>query len=708
MKILEELKNKKVFVFYLLGVLLLSFGVSFAYFVATSSTTGDGITATVDVATVESDGVVADGNFGFQVTDIYPGHTEIASIKVTGTGSNQALMFDVVFNGNNTFNTPINYKIYKSNNNIDASYTCEKKEGVVGTSKSYYEECTGNNIDELGTSIGSGTINKGEGITTFKSDEVIVTSEEGTEVYYYVVIEFPNSDTNQNEDMGASISGNITIQEGNKYQQPELFITENLTSGNNGWYKSVSLNTSITTQTGNYDVTYCITSEDSCIPNKTASITNNSFDVTLESNTNNQKLCVRVTDEYNQIGEGCSNTYQVDNTNPTVNITSSEVTEESISITVNGSDTHSGIARYRFSSDNGLNYTDVTTTDSSYTYTFENLEAGTSYNIIVQIIDEAGNIGSVSQTIETDAGFVRDTLLANYPTILTRDDFSTKVTNTTTGTIYYADTSKGRTYYFAGNPTDNWVSFGGFYWRIIRINEDGTIRMIYQGTSANTTGTGTQIQTSAFNTNYQDNMYVGYMYQSNQVHGLTSNSTIKGVLDEWYQKNLATNYGDKIDGNAGFCGDREPSTIQTSSNGSGGTGSTVTYYGTYIRLYGNNTAPTFECTNDSDLYTTSGSENGNKALTYPIGLISLDEAWYAGGVVGYGNNSYYLFTNQDYWTMSPYFYGGRAHVFLVSSYGDLYYYYVNGTFGVRPVINLKANVQITGGNGSSSNPYVIA
>ena len=67
---------------------------------------------------------------------------------------------------------------------------------------------------------------------------------------------------------------------------------------------------------------------------------------------------------------------------------------------------------------------------------------------------------------------VAETLLANYPTKLTRTDFSTIVTNTTTGTIYYADTSKGRTYYFAGNPTDNWVSFGGFYWRIIRVNEE--------------------------------------------------------------------------------------------------------------------------------------------------------------------------------------------------------------------------------------------
>ena len=301
---------------------------------------------------------------------------------------------------------------------------------------------------------------------------------------------------------------------------------------------------------------------------------------------------------------------------------------------------------------------------------------------------------------------VSDTLLANYPTQLTRTDFSTTVTNTTTGTIYYADTSKGRTYYFAGNPTDNWVQFGGFYWRIIRINEAGTIRMIYQGTSANTTGSNTQIQTSAFNSTNNNNMYVGYMYQSNQVHGLTSSSTIKGILDQWYQNNLIS-VSDKIDGNAGFCGDRQPSTRSSTSNGSGGTGTTVTYYGAYIRVYRNNEVPTFECTNDSDLYTTSESTNGNKALQYPIGLISLDEVWYAGGNTS-SNNSYYLYTGQVYWTMSPLYFGDSANVFIVNTIGDFNNEAsVNSSYGVRPVINLKPDVTISSGTGTETDPYII-
>ena len=107
--------------------------------------------------------------------------------------------------------------------------------------------------------------------------------------------------------------------------------------------------------------------------------------------------------------------------------------------------------------------------------------------------------------------------------IASRDDFSTTLSDDTTGIIYQAQDDDGTTYYFAGNPTDNWVSFAGYYWRIIRINGDGSIRLIYSGDgSAQTTGTGTQItvdgsNTFAFNSSYADNIYVGYMYTSGSV-----------------------------------------------------------------------------------------------------------------------------------------------------------------------------------------------
>ena len=303
---------------------------------------------------------------------------------------------------------------------------------------------------------------------------------------------------------------------------------------------------------------------------------------------------------------------------------------------------------------------------------------------------------------------LRDEILAGKD-IQERSSFSVLSTSTN-GIIYQEGTSDGTTYYFAGDTDENWVSFGGYYWRIIRINEDGSIRMIYNGTTTDQTGTTTQVQTSAFNSTRTDNMYVGYMYQSNQVHGLTNNSTIKGIVDGWYEDNLLGEPEENLlSTEAGFCGDRTSTTSSSGEpNDTGGTGTTVTYYGAYIRLRTNKT-PTFECPDeDNDLYTVDGSSKGNQALDYPIGFITADEVAYAGGVYSIGNSGYYLYTNQYYWTMSPsYFSGSHANVFYVNSAGSLNHHYVDSAYGMRPVLNLKADVTISGGDGSSSDPFVV-
>ena len=264
------------------------------------------------------------------------------------------------------------------------------------------------------------------------------------------------------------------------------------------------------------------------------------------------------------------------------------------------------------------------------------------------------------------------------------------------------------TYYYTGKP-DNWVQFAGFYWRIIRINGDGSIRMIYQGTGANETGTGTQIQTSAFNSSYNHNRYVGYMYGSsnsdyNSTHTNTTSSTIKGILDNWYTNNIENeeknlHYGQYIDGNAGFCGDRRV------SSGTGG-GTSTTNYQPYTRI--SSSSPSLSC-NTNDIYTTSGSSTGNKALTQPIGLISADEAM-LGGIPWTGTNTNtYLYTGEYYWTMSPSrVNSSRAGVFFVYSSGSLYA--SSGVSwadpGVRPVINLKSAIAITG-SGSKTDPFKV-
>ena len=275
-------------------------------------------------------------------------------------------------------------------------------------------------------------------------------------------------------------------------------------------------------------------------------------------------------------------------------------------------------------------------------------------------------------------------------------------TNSTT------DWTGGTTYYYTGNP-NNWVQFAGFWWRIIRINGDGSIRIIYSGSDATgpaTSGTDTQIGTDVFNGSYDQNAYVGYMYgdiYANDyagTHANTNSSNIKGVLDNWYKNTIAhKRFRDYVDGNSGFCGDRRV------SSGTGG-GTSSTDYQPFTRV--NNNSPSLSC-NTNDIYTTKESSTGNKALTYSIGLISADESMLAGisNWNSSGNTNNYLYTGQNYWTMSPSYYSGDAFVLCVLSDGSLNNYYVGDAApGVRPVINIRANVEITG-SGTTSDPFVV-
>ena len=346
-KILEHLKNKKVLALYLVGVLLLSTGLSYAFFTATSSISGSGSISSVDTATVKSEGLVGDGNISFNEADIYPGHTAIASIKVTGTGENTPLLYNVIFEGTNTFKTPINYTIYKLDQNIEVSYSCTPTTKVVSGSMMYYEECTGNNITSLGSSIKTGTISNEK--TTLLDNEVIITSPDGTVTYYYVVIEYPNQDNEQNSDIGSTISGTIKVESNGEYPTPEVLFVGNTTEGSNGWYKSASITSNITSYTDDYEVEYCTTTSDTCTPDTSPTLSDNSFTVNLDNNANEQRVCVRITDGYNQTGESCSLGYKIDGENPTINITNETVDKTSISITVNGSDSYSGISQYKFS-----------------------------------------------------------------------------------------------------------------------------------------------------------------------------------------------------------------------------------------------------------------------------------------------------------------------------------------------------------------------
>ena len=183
---------------------------------------------------------------------------------------------------------------------------------------------------------------------------------------------------------------------------------------------------------------------------------------------------------------------------------------------------------------------------------------------------------------------------------------------------------------------NNYVKFAGYYWRIIRINSNGSIRMIYDGTSAHANGKSSadrQYGTSVFNTSIENNMYVGYMYTSGEAHGTGTSSKIKTNADKFYTDKLSS-YVSKLDTNVGFCGDR--STLNGQSGV--GTGIVITYNKGYLRVV--ESAPTLACENASDYYTVASASSGNKKLSYPVGLITTDEIMLAGHAGGVFDGSY--------------------------------------------------------------------
>ena len=244
-------------------------------------------------------------------------------------------------------------------------------------------------------------------------------------------------------------------------------------------------------------------------------------------------------------------------------------------------------------------------------------------------------------------------------------------------------------------------------WRIVRINEDGSIRLIKEESLGNV----------AYHSQNLHSVSTGYMYGTSYENPTNdNNSTIKTYLDSWYEANLKTNYSSYL-ADAGFCNDRDIPTLNSVA-------ASQQLNAGYDRLV-TNKRPMFKCGNTSrDLFTTESASFGNKALTYPIGLLTADEASYAGYVFNVTNTSTYLNNNTNFWTMTPAWSGtmpsdmfkinGSTNVSSASGGGKVNSMYCHGTnetsiLKVRPVINILGYLKVTNpsDDGTKDNPYVI-
>ena len=287
----------------------------------------------------------------------------------------------------------------------------------------------------------------------------------------------------------------------------------------------------------------------------------------------------------------------------------------------------------------------------------------------------------------------------------------------------------GTSYYFRGAVTNNYVEFANKCWRIVRVGGDGSVKLILHSDNkagvanpcdaANNSASAAfarysgETYKSAFNTNYNDNAYVGFKYGtpgSNKyetTHANTNNSTILTNLETWYTNNLKT-YADAI-ADTVWCNDKtatDKSYDPWGWNPNGlGYGTNTTYYGATQRLVGTSgsaggTGPSLKC-------------NGELSkINSKVGLITADELAFAGYAYDTGNTTTYLqenATSDKWWSLSPdSFNGSYASVwFVIGSDGRFVYNHVNLTYGVRPSISLKSTTSVTG-DGTSSSPYIIS
>ena len=294
----------------------------------------------------------------------------------------------------------------------------------------------------------------------------------------------------------------------------------------------------------------------------------------------------------------------------------------------------------------------------------------------IRVIAEDGSekIYNVNITRKAGATSLKNEIMKN--TVITANPtLTTSSNNTSDASGLYASTATNTgnpTYYFRGNVENNYVSFAGQTWRIVRVNEDGTIRIVMQdGINSNAT--------YKFNSKYSSYIYMYY-----------TNSEANPTLESWYQTNIGSksDLAKNVASGAYYCEQAKAKYSDSATSGS----ATMTTYNKYT--------PDFKCSSDG---------NGKGQVNANIGLLSYDEVVYAGGYYRQDNSNYYLNNPAiDWWTMSPAgFSYPHSFVWNVYASGGIDHYYAYNSSRLRPVLNLNADTKISDGDGTENDPFTI-
>lgn len=299
-------------------------------------------------------------------------------------------------------------------------------------------------------------------------------------------------------------------------------------------------------------------------------------------------------------------------------------------------------------------------------------------------------------SINFDYGNFAGTILENNSVITT----STTLENDEVATSYEGllkiEDDFGDSYIFRGGQPNNYVKLYDKYWRILRINGNGTVRLVYWGSSTSRTAYGTMPYNPSIIKGKGD--YLGSLIQQNSI-----------IL--YGSGNLTT---DSV-----FCNDKQEysNSDRTNSITSDDTTTTI-YYGSLNPWYPSDikslacsrvedtytTGQMYQLSSLDALVTTKNNSVGNYDLSSSYGLITASEYLLAGG--GYTeenpNTKFYLYNIG--WTMSPSMYSSSTtRVYYVTS--ALFAQSTSTSQAYHPVISLKGDTKVTG-SGTATDPYV--
>lgn len=290
------------------------------------------------------------------------------------------------------------------------------------------------------------------------------------------------------------------------------------------------------------------------------------------------------------------------------------------------------------------------------------IKAGITQNFTITIkgSDNTSFKLKIKRAVESDKYFYMNILANNEIKDKPITEVGKSIATTNEGLIEDIDDT-GITYYFRGNISNNYVDFAGLTWRIVRINGNGTVKLVLD-----------KLSTDLSNYNINANNYENY-----------DKSSINNSLKSFYDTNLKSN--DSLISNSKFC--IETGNITRDNN---------KIYNSYTRII-TDKIPTLNCL-------------GN-GYSSKIGLLTIDEVIYAGANPASENKSYYLYSenvNNLWWTSS----------LATSKNGDFYPIAIdsNGKIvtnisgklyrGLRPTINLIKKVK-SEGKGTKEEPYKI-